>query len=72
MTPAEDFAHVAELLRTRTSEHGLRAVLSNNVNTILAALDIAAGGVPPVAGETCGECPYVAAQIDQIVRRTPA
>lgn len=51
----EDFAHIAELLRRyirNGHEDAASAVLSNNLAIILAALDIAAGGVPAVAGET--------------------
>lgn len=55
MTPQKldkdmDFAHVADLLRqyANTSEPDLRAVLSNNLNVILAALDRASR--PTTAG----------------------
>ena len=44
-TMAEDFRHVAQLLRGAVldqCEAGLRALLSNNVNLIIAALNIAA------------------------------
>lgn len=39
----EDFAHLRDLLRRVhiTDEASLRALLSNNVNTIIEALDIA-------------------------------
>lgn len=41
--PPEDYAHIAELLRAKLQSDGeFKAVLSNNFNVILAALDIAA------------------------------
>lgn len=42
---SEDFAHIADLLRTaieKKQDAWFSAVLSNNFNIILAALDIAA------------------------------
>ena len=48
----EDFAYLAELIRTAlNNEHQLKAIMSNNFNIILAALDIAASN-PTVAKPT--------------------
>jgi hypothetical protein len=39
----EDYAHLARMLREETSALGLAALSSNNLNTILSALDIVGG-----------------------------
>jgi hypothetical protein len=44
--PSEDYAHTAELLRKYMNDRSpdnFRAICSNNLNIILAALDLAAG-----------------------------
>lgn len=39
----EDYRHLAALLRANLNNSSFRAILSNNFNIILAALDLAAG-----------------------------